>query len=293
MSLLTPNPAVHADSPHADSPHADSPERQASPRSYLMCPPTYFCLLYEINPWMDRTVAVDPDRAVRQWEILRQTYIDLGHEVRLIAPEPDLPDMVFAANAALVVDGRVFGARFRNAERTREAPVYQAWFRGAAFESFHEPAYVNEGEGDFAVVGDMILAGTGFRTDPLAHAEAQEYFGRPVVGLQLADPRYYHLDTALFALDDSNVAYYPPAFTPSSRAVLERLFPEAVIADDADAEAFGLNSVSDGRHVVIEAAATGLTERLARHGYEPIPVNLSELRKAGGGPKCCTQEIRL
>jgi len=258
-----------------------------------MCPPTYFRLAYEINPWMDRSIPVDSDRAVRQWEILRQVYIDLGHEVRLVAPEPDLPDMVFAANAALVLDGRVFGARFRNVERARESAVYKAWFAAAGFDSFREPMHVNEGEGDFVVVGDLILAGTGFRTDPQAHSEVQEHFGRPVVELQLTDPRYYHLDTALFALDDNNVAYYPAAFTPGSRAVLERLFPDAITAETADAEVFGLNSVSDGHHVVIEAAATGLIERLHRHGYQPIPVDLSELRKAGGAVKCCTLEIRL
>jgi N-dimethylarginine dimethylaminohydrolase len=266
--------------------------RRATPRSYLMCPPTYFAITYEINPWMDRTVAVDRDLAVRQWEILRQVYVDLGHEVRLIAPEPDLPDMVFAANPALVVDGRVFGARFRNAERAAEAPAFQAWFRDASFESFHIPEQVNEGEGDFAVVSGLILAGTGYRTDPLAHSEVQEYFGRPVIELQLADPRFYHLDTALFVLDDSNIAYYPGAFSPGSQAVLRQLFPDAVIAEAEEAEAFGLNSVSDGRHVVMETAADGLAERLRMRGYETVLVDLSELRKAGGGPKCCTQEIR-
>jgi N-dimethylarginine dimethylaminohydrolase len=280
MTTLTPAPA------------APPTARRATPRSYLMCPPTYFAITYEINPWMDSTVAVDRDLAVRQWEVLRQIYVDLGHEVRLVAPEPGLPDMVFAANPALVVDGRVFGARFRNAERAGEASAFQAWFRGASYEYFHVPEHVNEGEGDFAVVSGFILAATGYRTDPLAHSEVQEYFGRPVIELQLVDPRFYHLDTALFVLDDSNIAYYPAAFSPGSRAVLRQLFPDAIVADAEDAAAFGLNSVSDGRHVVIEVAAHRLAEHIRQRGYEPVPVDLSELRKAGGGAKCCTQEIR-
>ena len=98
-----------------------------------------------------------------------------------------------------------------------------------------------------------MLAGYGFRTEPAAHAEAQEVLGRPVVSLRLVDPRFYHLDVALAAIDDGNIAYYPGAFSPASQRVLRRLFPDAVIADEADALAFGLNLVSDGRHVVLSA----------------------------------------
>jgi N-dimethylarginine dimethylaminohydrolase len=142
------------------------------------------------------------------------------------------------------------------------------------------------------VVGGVILAGTGFRTEHAAHLEAQEYFGTPVVSLTLVDPRFYHLDTALFALDGENVAYYPAAFSAGSREVLRGLFPDAVLATEADAVAFGLNSVSDGRNVIIAEAAYRLADSLAERGYQPVPVDLSELLKAGGGAKCCTLELR-
>lgn len=65
-----------------------------------------------------------------------------------------------------------------------------------------------------------------------------------------------------------------------------------MIATREDALAFGLNSVSDGRHVFIAPEARGLADRLAGRGYVPVPVDLSEFHKAGGGIKCCTQEIR-
>jgi len=119
-----------------------------------------------------------------------------------------------------------------------------------------------------------------------------------VVSLRLIDPRYYHLDTALFVLREATqetaaqIAYYPGAFSPGSRQVLARLFPDAVLADARDAECLGLNGVSDGRHVVLPVEATGLADRLAAHGFTPVPVHISELRKSGGGPKCCTLEIR-
>src|SRR5690606_30476846 len=124
------------------------------------------------------------------------------------------------------------------------------------------------GEGDFITLDDMILAGTGFRTDIAAHMEAQEFLGRPVVTLRLVDSRFYHLDTALFPLDGHNVAYYPGAFSAGSLRVLQRLFPDAVIATEADAEVLGLNAVSDGRNVVVNAEATGLILELKRRGFE-------------------------
>src|SRR5690606_3261415 len=128
-----------------------------------------------------------------------------------------------------------------------------------------EPGAVCEGEGDLVPVGDdLVLAGWGFRSTPEAHREAQEFFGVPFVGLRLTDPYLYHLDTALFAVDDETVAYYAGAFSPGSREVLRRLFPDAIIASRADAMAFGLNAVSDGRHVFVAPGATGLVDQLSR-----------------------------
>jgi N-dimethylarginine dimethylaminohydrolase len=262
-------------------------------RHYLMCRPTFFAVDYAINPWMNPAAVTDRDRAIAQWEALRDTYTSLGHLVSEIEPVRGLPDMVFAANGALVVDGRVYGARFANLERTAEAPAYLDWFRANGFADVTlEPEHTNEGEGDFMTLDEIILAGTGFRTDLMAHSEAQEFLGRPVITLRLINPLFYHLDTALFPLDGRNIAYYPGAFSPGSRAVLERLFPDAVIATAADAGVLGLNAVSDGHHVVLNAEATALAGQLQSRGYEVRTVDLSELRKAGGGPKCCTMEIR-
>jgi N-dimethylarginine dimethylaminohydrolase len=267
-------------------------ERIATPRRYLMCRPEHFTVAYAINPWMDVARGADRDLAVRQWETLRQTYLALGHEVELIEPEPGLPDMVFAANGGLVVEGHALGARFTHAERRAEGPAYLRRLGTLDLKTVTEPLHVNEGEGDFLVVGDIVLAGTGFRTDPGAHTEVQELFGLPVISLQLVDPRFYHLDTALAVLGDSDVAYYPEAFSPGSRAVLQRLFPDAILAREADAVVLGLNAVSDGRNVVLPAVATDLAAQLRERGWNPIGVDLSELLKAGGSVKCCTLEIR-
>ncbi|WP_328678530.1 amidinotransferase [Streptomyces sp. NBC_00322] len=268
--------------------------RDATPRRYLMCPPAHFKVTYSINPWMDPAKPVDLPLALAQWEDLRDRYRSLGHTVELLEPQEELPDMVYAANGATVIDGRVLGARFAHAEREPEAGAHLDWFRANGFAEIHEPAHINEGEGDFAVTASYLLAGRGFRSSPLSHAEAQEFFGRPVIGLDLVDPRYYHLDTALCVLDDAGdeVMYYPDAFSAGSRSALARLFPDALIADEQAAAEFGLNAVSDGRHVLLPQSAVGLFEPLRDRGFEPIGMDLSELLKGGGSVKCCTQELR-
>ena len=266
--------------------------RLASARSYLMCPPFHFAVEYAINPWMRPDQPADPRRAVRQWERLRQVYTELGHAVHLIEPVAGLPDMVFAANGATVVGGAVLGARFRHPERAAEAGAYLEWFRGHGYAGVHAPQLINEGEGDILFTGDALLAGYGFRSDPGAANELAAVFGLPVHPIRLVDPRFYHLDTAMCVLDSTTAAYYPAAFDDAGRELLKAQFSDLIEATGDDAAALGLNAVSDGRHVVLPEQATDLAARLAEHGFEPIGVDLSELLKAGGGPKCCTLELR-
>jgi N-dimethylarginine dimethylaminohydrolase len=267
-------------------------ERTAIPRRYAMCPPLHFEVAYAINPWMDPSVPVDQPLALAQWQELRATYGRLGHTVELIPPVPGLPDMVFAANGALVYGGRALGARFATPQREPEACAHLDWLHAHGYPEAVLPRHVNEGEGDFAVVGEVILAGTGYRTDPRAHAEVAAWFGSEVVSLELVDPCYYHLDTALCVLDDRTIAYLPRAFSPVGRATLEARYPDAIVVSDADAAVLGLNAVSDGRHVVLNEEAVDFADQLAAAGFLPVPVDLSELRRSGGGPKCCTQELR-
>jgi N-dimethylarginine dimethylaminohydrolase len=256
-----------------------------------MCPPAHFDVTYSINPWMHPDKPTDATVAVLQWERLRSLLVGLGHEVEQIQPRDGLPDMVFAANGATVVAGRVLCAKFRYPQRRSEGPAYLAWFREHGYQT-REAERTNEGEGDYLVTASRILAGTGFRTDPGSHAEAAEFFGRDVVPLTLVDPRFYHLDTALAVLDGDEIMYYPAAFAEDSQATLARLYPDAILADEHDAAVFGLNAVSDGRHVLLAEQAVTLIDRLWARGFVPIGVDLSELMKAGGGAKCCTLELR-
>ncbi|KQQ08966.1 N-dimethylarginine dimethylaminohydrolase [Rathayibacter sp. Leaf296] len=257
----------------------------------MMCRPEHFTVVYRINPWMDPQVPTDTALAVRQWQTLYDTYVDLGFDVQLIDSVPGLPDMVYAANGGFVIDGIAYGASFTYPERQPEGPAYMDWFRGAGFD-VRVPEEVNEGEGDFLLVGERILAGTGFRSASDSHAEVARVFGREVVTLELVNPSFYHLDTAIAVLDDSTIAYLPSAFSDEGNRTLQRLYPDAILVSEEDASVLGLNSFSDGLHVVIASRATGFERQLRERGYEPIGVDLSELLLGGGGVKCCTLELR-
>jgi len=266
--------------------------RTTHARTYLMCPPEHFAVEYAINPWMNPQQPVDVALAMRQWQSLGDAYTSLGHTVHTIPAEPGLPDMVFAANGATVIGGKVLGAKFKHQERAPEALAYLNWFRARGYGEIRESAIVNEGEGDIIFAGRVILLGYGFRSDESVRRELTDLFGLPVLGLRLVDPRFYHLDTALVVLDEDTAAYYPAAFDDASRAAITAHFRELIEVKDEDAEVLGLNAISDGRNVVLPKQAAGLHGQLAAAGFNPVGVDLSELLKAGGGPKCCTLELR-
>ena len=269
----------------------DSATRVAQKKSVLMCRPEYFTVSYRINPWMFPENPTDQDLAMAQWLSLYETYQRLGIDVDLIDPIEGLPDMVYAANGGFVLDGIAYGAKFRHAERAPEGPAYLTHLASRGFDA-REAAEVNEGEGDFLLVGDVILAAHGFRSEGGSHEELAAVFGRPVISLSLINPSYYHLDTALAVLDDDTIAYLPTAFDAESNRILQERYPDAIIANEEDAAVLGLNLYSDGKNVVMAQQATTLRRDIESRGFVTHGVNLSELLLGGGGVKCCTLELR-
>ena len=73
-----------------------------SKNKILMCPPNYFSVDYVINPWMSGlTEPPDIKKAHEQWNQLKDN-ISQYADIEIIEPQPDLPDMVFTANAGVV-----------------------------------------------------------------------------------------------------------------------------------------------------------------------------------------------
>lgn len=236
---------------------------------------------------------VNKNEAKTQWQFLYKTYTEkLGLDVQLIEPISHLPDMVFTANGALLYKGKVALPRFRQPDRQPETAKFEEWFRAAGYKDLFTPKYDFEGEGDALFWNDILFAGYPWRTDKPSHAELADFFGVTVVGLQLADARFYHLDTALTIVSNDTVALYPKAFTEESLAKVHELVPNVIEANDNDSLAYGLNAMSDGKNIVIPDKATNLIEIYKRRGMTVHPCAISEYQKSGGGVKCLTLELR-
>lgn len=259
-------------------------------RRYLMASPDHVAMEYAINPWMDADGAFDPERAIAQWGDLRRALRRLGHRVDVLPAAPGLPDLVFAANGAFVLGDRAFLSRFAHPERRGEETVHRGWHVRAGHRITQARAAC-EGEGDLLTVGDVVLAGTGFRTELAAHDELRAWTDREVVTLELVDERYYHLDTALGVVGDDLVVWHPPALSPEAAEEVERRYPDAIVVDEHDAALLGCNLLGDERTAIVPAGVDRLAHDLAARGRRVVAVDLSELRRLGGGPKCCVAEL--
>ncbi|HTG30987.1 MAG TPA: amidinotransferase, partial [Methylomirabilota bacterium] len=103
-------------------------------RELLLCPPDYYGIEYEINPWMSRARGAETELAKSQWQGLHQTLAFLDSKIELVPPQPKLPDMVFTANAGLAVGKKFIPSNFRHQERAGEAPYFVRWMEEHGYE---------------------------------------------------------------------------------------------------------------------------------------------------------------
>lgn len=262
-------------------------------KSVLMCEPKYFDIEYEINPWMSKDNQVDTQLAQVQWHRLYQIYTkQLGWNVKLIEPVKGLPDMVFTANGGLVYAGKVALPTFRAPDRQPETEKFESWFKGAGYTEIATLKYDFEGEGDALVWNNTIFAGYPWRSDKSSHKELSDFFGIEVIDLQLADARFYHLDTCLTIVDNETVALWPKAFTDESLKMVRQTVPNVIEASDEEALIYGLNAMSDGKNIVVPEGANNLIKAYKEKGMNAFPTPISEFQKSGGGVKCLTLELR-
>ena len=261
--------------------------------SILMCSPEYFGVRYTINPWMEGQIGqVDPAIAMRQWT---EFYHALRHqaEVHLIDPQPHVPDLVFTANAGLMIDGHFIPSRFKHEERRREEPLFGEWFETRSTRTTGLPKNLFfEGAGDALLHPgrNLLWAGYGFRTDREAHQFLAEQLELEVVSLKLIHPSFYHLDTCFCPLLDNQVMFYPAAFDAASLKTIEaHVRPEnRIIVSEEDAGHFACNAVLVDRALFLNHASPELTQLLEQKGYTPVIQPVSEFLKAGGANKCLT-----
>jgi lysine-ketoglutarate reductase/saccharopine dehydrogenase-like protein (TIGR00300 family) len=266
------------------------------PIRILMCAPDHYDVDYVINPWMEGNIHKSSrDRAVEQWQKLYQVIKGCAI-VDLVAPAKGWPDMVFTANAGLVLGQNVVLSRFFHKERQGEEPYFKAWFAENGFTVYELPKDLPfEGAGDalFDREGRWLWAGYGFRSELDSHPYIAEWLDTEVVSLRLIDERFYHLDTCFCPLSGGYLLYYPPAFDAYSNRVIEmRIPPEKRIAvAEPDAVKFACNAVNIHQTIIMNQVSQDLKNRLQAVGFEVMETPLSEFLKAGGAAKCLTLRV--
>ena len=263
---------------------------------FLMCPPDHYEVDYVINPWMEGNIHKSSrETAASQWEALC-ALLEKEAQVERIAAPVGLPDMVFTANAGLVLGKKFVLSRFLPRERQGEEPVFKKWFKKQGFDIFELPPDLPfEGAGDALLDPQRgcLWAGYGFRSELAAHPQLAQWLNIEVISLRLADPRFYHLDTCFCPLENGGLLYYPPAFDAYSNRLIEQRVPAEmrIAVDETDAVRFACNAVNLGRRIFVNQVSAELRQQLAGAGFEAVETPLNEFLKAGGGAKCLTLRL--
>ena len=282
--------------------------KHAEPKArLLMGHPRHFAVSYRINPWMDPQGWVREERALAtasadEWAALHDRLQQLGARIEEVPGVPGLPDLVFTANAAVVLDRTALLARFRHPERQAEEPHFAAAFRRLQARGLIDAVrslpkgVVLEGAGDclWDSARRLFWMGYGQRSDASARHAVEDTFGFDVIALELADPRFYHLDTAFCPLPGGDVIYLPEAFTAADREVIrDRVSADCRIEITlAEASRLAANAVAiDDAVVLVDDCSDALRMRLQKRGYRVIGTPLASFRRSGGAAFCLTLRL--
>lgn len=264
--------------------------------TFLMCAPTHFKVDYVINPWMEGNEnQAAQKRAREQWDALYEL-VGQYAEVKLIEQAEGWPDMVFTANAGLVLGDQAIVSRFYHKERKGEEPYFREWFDEHGFRTSELPPDIYfEGAGDalFDRGRPVLWAAYGFRSRPESQALLHQRLEVEVLSLLLVDPRFYHLDTCFCPLAGGYAMYFPAAFDMAGLGLIERRIPEdkRIVLEEADAEQFAANAVNIGKTVILHKASDKLKKQLDKADFEVKETPLDEFMKAGGAAKCLTLRL--
>ena len=254
-----------------------------------MCPPDFYGIEYEINPWMSRSRNSIAELARQQWQGLREKLQSLGAKVELVEPQKGLPDMVFTANAALVVGRRAFLCNFRHEQRRGEAEYFGKWLESHGYVVERLPAkQFFEGEGDALFCGETLFCGYRIRSHAGSHEYLAEKLDCLAVSLDLVNDRFYHVDTCFCPLPDGRAIYFPGAFDDYGRTAIQEHVKQWIEVEPDEAAHFACNAVVLGQDIVLPEGCPKLYRSLEAWGYRTHPLPMTEFIKAGGACKCLT-----
>jgi len=275
-------------------------------KTILMCEPKAFAVNYEINPWMNFNIGkVNYFVAYKQWENLYKILQNLNVNLVVMRNQPkDLPDLVFTANAALVINGNALISHFAYKERQSESILYNDFLRTLQFKTdtyFIDNDIYFEGAGDALLEKhkNILVLGYGFRTEKKAYNYVKNFLEKvspktELIHAELINPDFYHLDTCFCPLDNGYIIYYPEAFSKKTLNEFNKKFENKLIPlSKEDAMLFGCNAVSVDNNLVLNKASKELKTKLQNIGVKVLESSLDQYILSGGSAKCLTLELSL
>lgn len=256
-----------------------------------MCEPKHYNVSYEINPWMNKEIPVDKSKALSQWVQFKDTLHFCNIDTQLIQPVEGLPDLVFTANAALMINKKAYLSNFRYDERKKEAHYNKLWFiehNIPVDESALDSNYYFEGEGDALFAGShMLFVGHGFRSEKAYFHHIQQILNLDVIYCELVNPYFYHLDTCFCPLDENTALWWPQAFSESTQTAIRNAIDVISVSED-EAKQFCCNAVVSNKNIIIPSGCNEVKKQLESMGFKVFCCDMSEYIKAGGACKCLT-----
>ncbi len=257
----------------------------------LMCEPKYYNISYEINPWMSKKILVDNSKAISQWEHFKETLHSCNIDVQLIQPVDGLPDLVFTANAALMINNKAYLSNFRYNERKKEAYYNKLWFTEqhiAIDEYSFTSNHYFEGEGDALFAGPhKLFVGYGFRSEKAYFLHLQQTLNLKIIYCELVNPYFYHLDTCFCPLNENTALWWPHAFSESSQSSIRNAI-DVIDVSEEEAKRFCCNAVVANKNVIMPSNCNKTKKQLEDRGFNVFCCDMSEYIKAGGACKCLT-----
>lgn len=268
----------------------------------------YFDDQAAINPFMDKQVSIDRAAAQAEHNAIRAALEQAGVTVIKVDPPASCQDGVYTANWALIRGDKAVMSTLPNA-RQAEEPYAEQVLKDLGKTIYKVPDGVHfSGQGDALPCGNYLFAGTGYRTEPVAHQFVADTLGYNLIALQTipqlddagrpvinadsgwSDSFFYDIDLALAVISPSLIAWCPEAFTPDSQAKLRAIadIDKIEVSFTEAKQAFACNLVSTGQTVVMSSTAPELKSNLEARGLQIITPVITELAKGGGYIRCTT-----
>jgi N-dimethylarginine dimethylaminohydrolase len=262
-------------------------------KKILLCPPDFYDIEYEINPWMHLENKVDQKKVRVEYALLKAAYKSLGAEVLEISQVAGLPDMVYAANLGSPFGNKFAVSNFRFPQRRGESKYAKEYFEKLGFEIVSLPQEIFfEGQGDLLSVNGKFFIGWGKRSNREAKDVLNQKLGLEFIDLELVDPYYYHLDMSLGILDKETALMKPESFTQEGLAKIKAEFKNVIEVSAEDNKLMACNLVVVNKTVVIgQGISDSLKRNIEKYGFKVLEIPMDEYRKGGGSIKCLTLEF--